>query len=289
MTAPRNGRILDVTAEQYHADERGNDGPPSLSSSLAVLLLARSPLHAWSAHPRLGGADRTSTKEQDDGTIIHALVLGKGIEGVRVIDGFDNFKKKAAQEAKAAAEADGKTPVLACKYADLEAKATRIRGQLASAGIPLDGDSELAIEWTEDTASGPIACRAMIDHVRANRSHIVDLKTCRDASLEGFTKSIGSYGYDIQAATYPRALRALDSSLAGRTEFLFAAVELEAPHAMGLYNPAGDMREIGERRWLRACELWGRCMKENAWPGYGARFVGVPRWMAIREEETINE
>jgi len=280
-------RILDVTAEQYHRDERGGDGPPSLSSSLAVTLLARSPLHAWSAHPRLGGADRTSTKEQDAGTIIHALVLGKGIESVEVIGGFDNWKKKAAQEAQAAAEAAGKTPVLAHKFAEMQAKADRIRAQLASAGVPLDGESELAIEWTETTTSGEITCRAMIDHVRHGGAHIIDLKTCRDASPDGFTKSIGSYGYDIQAHVYPRALGKLRPGLVGRTAFLFAAVELEAPHALGLYNPAGDMRTIGESRWLRACELWGRCVKENAWPGYGAGFVGVPRWMAIREEEAM--
>ncbi|MFA7295682.1 MAG: PD-(D/E)XK nuclease-like domain-containing protein [Dehalococcoidia bacterium] len=280
-------RILDITPAAYHADARGGDGPPSLSSSLAGVLLARSPLHAHAAHPRLGGVKRSSTEDMDEGTIVHALVLGKGVESVAVIDGFDNFKKAAAQELRDAAIAAGKTPVLARKFEEIRAKATRIRGQLAGLGLPLDGVSELAIEWTEETESGPIVCRAMLDHVRANRTHILDLKKCRDASIEGFTKSVGSYGYDVQAAAYTRALAAVYPETAGRAEFLFAAVELDAPYAVGIYNPAGDMREIGLRRWRRACELWGRCLRDNEWPGYGAGFVGLPRWMAIREEEAM--
>jgi hypothetical protein len=42
--------IHDTTAVDYHADPCPE---PSLSAHIAALLCARSPRHAWAAHPKL--------------------------------------------------------------------------------------------------------------------------------------------------------------------------------------------------------------------------------------------
>ena len=49
---PGPGIYPGISAADYHADCAPE---PSLSSSIARTLLAQSPLHAYHAHPRMGG------------------------------------------------------------------------------------------------------------------------------------------------------------------------------------------------------------------------------------------
>jgi hypothetical protein len=70
----------------YHADpvEPG----PSLSSSIAKLLVTRSPRHAWHEHPRLRKAKalevEAPSKAMDIGTAAHKLILGRGRDIVEI-------------------------------------------------------------------------------------------------------------------------------------------------------------------------------------------------------------
>src|SRR3990167_1259095 len=74
---------------------------PSLSASLAHVLLTRSPKHAWLAHPRLNPAWEPDESEarQDIGTIVHALLLEGDASRVVVIEAED-YRTKAAKEAR---------------------------------------------------------------------------------------------------------------------------------------------------------------------------------------------
>lgn len=68
--------IHDISVEEYHADPCA---APSLSSTLAGLLLNRSPRHAWTAHPRLNPEHQSKdSKTFDIGRAAHRAVLGKG-------------------------------------------------------------------------------------------------------------------------------------------------------------------------------------------------------------------
>jgi hypothetical protein len=74
--------------------------------------------------------------------------------------------------------------------------------------------------------------------------------------------------------------------LAGRGDFLFAFCETDEPFALNLSRPSGAFRELGERRWLRACETWAGCLKAGAFPGYDAHGVNVlapPGWVLKSE------
>jgi hypothetical protein len=97
-------RLLDCSKEQYHADPTE---VPSLSYSVAKILLTESPMHAYYYHPRLGGHVREQTKAMGKGQVIHKLLLGIGADIVVVR--ADNFRTKAAQELRDAAIAAGKT------------------------------------------------------------------------------------------------------------------------------------------------------------------------------------
>jgi hypothetical protein len=278
-------RILDCTAAEYHRDpcER-----PSLSSSIAKLLIEESPAHAWCAHPRFGGKSHDSTLEMDNGTIIHALVLGKGIERVERIP-FENYRKKDAQTARDAARDAGKTPVCEPHFARLERTAQKIRDELFALGFPLEGQSEMCLSWDEPVygTNETVLCRAQLDHVILDRMLALDLKTGDSANPAAFAKKAFSMGYDIQRAAYTSALRHLRPSLAGREDFVFLACELEEPHCVTPMRMTGTFRELGERRWQRAVRIWHECTKSQSWPGYAVTrepiMIEPPAWALATE------
>lgn len=275
-----DAHVLDVGPDEYHADPCDT---PSLSASIATTLVTRSPLHAWSEHPRLGGRGKSPTRAMDLGTVVHALVLGAGRQYAR-IDCAD-YRTKAAQEARDDARANGLVPILARELESALGAAGAIKDRLRNEhGIVLAGSSEIAVTWTEQSAIGPVRCRGMFDHWLPRL--IVDLKTTHNAEPEAFERAMVSRGADIQHAAYLSALDALKPEDVGRTEMVFVVAEVEPPYALMVGSPAGDMAELGERRWRRAIETWARCLRDDAWPGYPARRrdLHAPAWVLQREE-----
>lgn len=271
-------RIIECTEEQYFADPCE---VPSLSQSIAKLLLAKSPLHGWSAHPRLGRAPAEDDVSDDeiedtstalnDGKLLHKLMLGKGVDVVIVH--ADSFRTKLAREARDEAIAAGKLPYIAAKYEAIAKSAEILRDRCARAGYPLQGQSEVAIEWTEPGNDGPVVCRCRMDHVFINEGRILDVKKIRDAHPRKAARNFVEYGYDIQHAAYKRALQALRPHLCGRVDFTFLYLELSPPYAVVPAHPDGAFREIGENRWLTAVKVWERCLATNHWPSYSDRVV----------------
>ena len=89
--------IYDISAADYHADCCPE---PSLSASVAQLLLKRSPRHAWYAHPGLNPNFQPENKKQFDlPTAVHAMLLERDQNRIFVIDARD-YKTKAAREAR---------------------------------------------------------------------------------------------------------------------------------------------------------------------------------------------
>lgn len=270
-------RILRISPDEYHQ----RDG---LSASIATTLIARSPLHARAQHPKFGGKGKTPTKAMDRGTIVHALVLGKG-KTFAVLE-HDDYRKKAAQEERDAARDMGLVPILRREFDEAQQICASIWHQLGKLGVRLDGESELAIEWQEPTEHGPVLCRGMVDHIWLDRGAILDLKVVSDARQDHIERSAEQFGYAIQAAAYRRALAALKPEFAGKVDFLFAFVEAEEPYAANLCRPDGAFAELGERRWLRAVETWARCLATNNWPSYGdgVNPLSPPAWVLARED-----
>ena len=63
----------------------GSDaGPVALSSSIARLLLNRSPLPAWHNYPHLNTTQEYSDRCQEWGSIVHRLFLGRAPEIVEI-------------------------------------------------------------------------------------------------------------------------------------------------------------------------------------------------------------
>lgn len=288
------GIYTDIPDADYHADPVGPS--PSLSSSIAKLVVLKSPRHAWLEHPRLNKAKAYEVekldRKKDVGSGTHKLVLGAG----RTIKqlGFEDYKSKAAQEARKAAMAAGLLPMLADDYEKADGAAESIRAELigtALEGVLDDGDPETTLVWRD---VGGIWCRARLDFLpRAARAggfiKVPDVKTNGGADLEKWNRTAFDIGANIQAAFYERGLRALIPGIRG-VEFLFAVAEQEEPHGVRVFGIGGEALEKARGYVDVAMAAWATCLakgvtKDN-WPGYAkdTTWLDEPVYYALSME-----
>lgn len=268
----------DLTAAQYHADPCAF---PSLSSSVAATLVNKSPLHAWTAHPRLNtaGASSASTDEMDMGSLIHEMLLGKG-HGIAVWKG----KSWQGNEAGAfwdAAIAEGKIPAKQSTVNQAQAVTEAILKRLPSFGLEYvmqnPGVSEQVCIWQE---SG-VWCRAMFDRWFRERGEVWDIKTMsQSAHPKACGSRVASMSYDLRSEFYKMGAAKCAPELKGRIKFGFLFVETTAPYAVTPAILNGEWCTIGFSKAYRAIETWGRCLKENKWPSYASdvQRLEAPAW-----------
>lgn len=266
-----------MTAEDYHRDPCEH---PSLSSSVATELIARSPLHAWAMHPRLNMRFVPEVREMFDlGTAAHAYHL-QG-ETAFVLIEADDWKTKAAREARDYARKCGKLPTLAKYWISIQAMVEALNRKLDGFRDPprpfTDGKPEQTLIWKE----GDAWCRARIDWLHNSHAVIDDLKTTgASANPEAWTRSIFG-GPDIQAAFYLRGLRAIFGAEADRAVFRFVVVENFAPFASSVISLGPDALVIAEKKVRLALETWQRCMESDVWEAYPDKtcYASLPPWV----------
>jgi hypothetical protein len=271
-------KLLDITPDSYFALD-------AFSASTAKVVLARSPLHARYY------ASKAPTKQMDIGTAGHTFVLGRG-KRIACLP-YRDWRTDAAKESREKTRAAGLVPLLHADYTAAEQLAESIKRRLREEHakdnrVPAEfegGVSEQVMVWDEPTPSGPVPCKGMMDYVWLDRGRILDLKFVEDASPAAIERSAENLGYAIQSTGYTRGLAQVRPDLAGRIQFLFLFVEVDEPHAMRIVEPDGVFEELGERRWRRAVETWGRCLKTNDWPAYGTGIhrISPPPWALSRE------
>lgn len=263
------------------------DGVPALSASIAHLIVNKSALHAWYAHPRLNpDYKREDAPEFDYGKAAH-MVLLEGHERGLVIVEADDWRKKEAKELRARAYAERKTPLLARQMHKVRAMVRAAKEYVASSEIPdifTDGEPEHSLHWRE----GEAHCRGRTDWITETRRRVIDYKTTTSANPHSFVNMAVSMGYTMQEAFYRRGVRAVHGA---EPEFFFLLQEKEPPFACSLvaFDPA--MQEIGDRQAQYAITLWTIAMQRNEWPGYPRRVAHIepPAWYMARAESWLDE
>lgn len=160
---------------------------------------------------------------------------------------------------------------------------------------PGSGIAELSCYWT-DPATG-VLCRCRPDFWRHD-GIIVDLKTARDASPEGFEKSIEGWRYYVQDPFYQYGISEAvaqgfmmsDIEMSAPKAFIFVAVETVAPYAVGVYVLDPVSVEIGCQEYREDLETYAECIGTDTWPGYSDKIesISLPGWR-LRQEEFKNE
>ena len=279
--------IYEIAAERYHADPAP---APSLSASIANLMLSRSPRHAWEAHPQLNpDYEPDNRRDFDLGSAAHAALL-EGSSQIEVIEASD-YRTVAAREARDAALAQGKLPLLPHQWNDVQAMVSVAIRRLArahdeTASFRNHGAPERMLIWQE----GETWCRSLVDWLPDDpREPIWDYKTTGgSAHPDAWGRQIWSLGYDVQAAFYLRGRRAIMGDRASR-EFRFVVQEADPPYALSIVALTPGAVDLAERKVQRAIDLWTRCLAEDRWPGYPAQtcYVDAPAWHETRWAEAV--
>jgi hypothetical protein len=281
-----NTVLADLPEAAYHLDPADE---PSLSAHIAHVMVSRSCLHAQYFHPRLGGHRMPFTKAKDGGTLLHALMLGKGMDQIEIPratedvysgrgkdkalrvkagEPFTDWKLGAAKEAKEAIRELGRVPMLQHEVEALETVAVVMRERcIAFDPRALEGEKEVTIFWVAEATDGtPVQCRARLDIL--DGFIIRDLKGCRSAHPKKVQRQIEDLGYDVQAAAYLQAVETVCPGAAGRAQYKWLFCETDAPHPVTPVRFGGSMRRRGELRWQQAVDLWAECIRTGHWPQY---------------------
>lgn len=274
--------LHNIPADEYHADPCS---APSLSNSIAKILISQSPLHAWYQHRRLNpNFEVEESTRFDIGTAAHMLVMESRRDTITVVYA-DAWTTKAAKEARANARANGQTPVLAHQYERMLGMETGLKAFLPTTelgDILATGLNERTVIWQEDGAW----CRCRPDLLSADGKIVIDYKTTENAEPEAFIRQIGRMSYDLQAEFYLRGVRTIAEDY--EPTFVFLAQEISPPYACSLVSLSNAYRAIGQQKVERALGLWKQCTATNKWPSYSTRIAyAEPRpWDVTQMEES---
>jgi hypothetical protein len=259
--------IYTISSDEYHKDPVIE---PSLSSSLAFKLISESALHAKHSHPRLvADPVREESARMDIGSICHALML-EGQDIAVVIDA-DNYRTKAAQEARDEARLAGKCPILAHEMAEVKEMMKACGDQLAIYGQEfinaafVSGVGERTLVWKE---SNGIWCRARLDWLMESYAAIIDYKTtARSAHPYVISRMAAGSGWLIQDSFYRRGFMSIFGQEV-EPDMYFVVQETYRPYALSVFEVSPQDRALAEAQIDYAIKTWGECLKTGIWNGY---------------------
>lgn len=241
-------------------------------SASGAKLLRRSAAHYLASTT----SNREPTGAMKLGTLTHTLLFEPSAfeEEYAIAPMFDkrtNIGKKAALEFgedNAGKKILDESELLRAKAISEAARGNPVVQEYFEKG----GEAETVFQWEQYG----VPCKARMDFISGNT--ILDLKTCKDASPEGFAKQIGSFQYHMQAAFYLDGFRIATGNDA---KFVFIAVESEAPYAVGIYEIDAASLASGGRAMRSAAETFKKAqLPQPDYPCYttGIRTLAIPAW-----------
>ena len=274
----KQGIHRNVPMEAYISDPAPE---PSLSKGIIKALWDKSPAHARLLHPRLSVVEDDASKASDLGSAAHGYYL-LGDAAVEWVDA-DDWKTKAAREARDRARAAGKIPLLDKQRGQVEAMGAAARAVLAPR------DPEVTLMWQERGVW--LRCRP--DDIEeqwqpegaALDNYMPDYKTAKSSSPQAWARtSLYAGGYDIQAALCRRGMRAL---CLGEWVPLWIVGETEKPYAVSLIAPTEAMLALADKKIDKAIATWAQCLAAGEWPAYarGIHWADPPNYEAYAVED----
>lgn len=261
-----------------------------------LMELRKSPAHFWNW---MNSPSGESTSAMNIGTACHTLVFEphKWEEEICVIPA-DAPKKptKAQLEAKEPSDKaiesitwwknfeatkKGRATISAEDEIECRAIAAAVRGndEVAKYLNHPSAKTEVSIVSVEKVKGLDIVCKGRCDLITMDGTTIVDLKTCMDASQEGFGKSFMSMGYWMQAAHYIAIAKASGMKV---ERFIFVAVEKNPPYCTALYELDAASLEKATAIRNRLMENLSDCIARNDFPAYqkGVQALSMPGWIS---------
>ena len=276
-----------ISAQVYHADPAPK---PSLSSSIAKVLINESPLHARHEHPRLNRHYEPKQSDKFDlGTAAHAYLM-QGEDICVVIDAED-YRKNDTKKQRDAARKKCKTPLLIEQW-------ERVIDMTEAANRQLD-------DWNGDDGPRPLSnfepeqvgiwkergvyCRSMLDALHNDNLYLDDYKTTEaSAKPSDWARTMINISGDMQFGFHSRCVKKLTGVM---PRFRFIVQEVKPPYALSVVSLPPEWSEIAAKKAEYAISMWANCMHSGKWPGYPNRtcYLDAPPWEIAKWEHMFME
>jgi len=248
---------------------------PAYSSS-DIKKVASSTLAHWKNEVRKESA------AFDLGSAVHAMLLEPELN--LVVEGTETRRGKDWTAMKEAADFAGKILLPRKEY--------QVAEQMAQAAMFTPHVAELvndkkaikeASYFVKDPVFGlDLKCRP--DGLLPHKNLMFDIKTCQDASPNGFAKAVRDYSYDIQASFYKHCME-----LEGFTidRFLFICIEKQNPFIVQVHELSNEYLNHSKKRMLKTLEVMKLADMtgdySTRWPEVNT--IALPSWMVKTDFE----
>ncbi len=286
------GRAWDLPDQLYF------DSPALSSHGLMDLL--RSPAHFYCKNILKTG---TATEAMVRGRILHTAVLEpkRFRENYRVAPAAPrNTKIGKDLHAKFHAGIKPNNIVLSQDHAEQVIQMLGVLSRSSTAwNMVTAGQSEMSVWWRN--ADG-ILCKARFDKLYLEHGILLDYKTTKDATLDGFRSAIYKYKYDMQMYWYMTGASTVFKKPFNK--YIFLCQEPEAPYACRPFTANDTIFELGRKRVGIAYKRYLECLKRewdlkqsgkkyewyDVWTAYPeeAEDIDIPFW-AMKEIEVDDE
>ena len=257
----------DVTNEAYHADR-------SCVSVSGLKQLLRSPAH-YQAY--LNG-HRKETPAMFLGTAVHARLLEPELFADEYVIAPTSDKRQKAYKEFELAHAN-KRILTPDQAASIEGIAQSVATHVSARTLLRAGLVEHTIIWQDEETGIWQKIRPDCLCIDFDTGICLDVKKTTDAAPASFSRACVQYDYDLQAAVYLEGLRRIFQR---DFDFVFLAVEEDAPHGCALYGAPAEMLERGHRRYREAMRILKACRDTDSWPSYQPdgdyELLSWPRW-----------
>jgi len=285
------GFYPEITSRQYFAEPCPE---PALTNSGIKTLMGKTPADFAYEHPAItpDSPEAASTAAQRLGDVSHQLSLDKG-RGYAIGE-YSAWQSGDAKAFKAAAESAGLTPVKRAEYDKAaimaEIMKVKIRHALkligAAGGLiePEGGwpyQTEAVAAWQEDTPSGPIWCRMMMDVWCEPLWTVIDPKFSKQLHGDILARQMANMGWDQQAAFYGRGIENLIPAARGKVTFVNILVSPDAPHVSRIVKIEEAWRYSSQLDIEAATKTFAAHLKAGVWPAYpdGIETLSAPEWL----------
>lgn len=243
-----NGVIKNVSMDVYRKDV-------GLAASDLKLLAYRSARHF---RAKLDGlVPNRESASLSLGTLVHMAVLEP-----------EEFERRAVQEVSLdrrtkaykewLSEQSEDALILSKEHDDI---CSGVVASLRASGL-IDlfegGQNEISVFAEVDGIE--LKCRP--DSLQVDKRLIVDLKTCRD--LKWFASDARNYHYPFSVPHYQSIIR---ETVGEVLDYVFVAVETEAPYDVGWFQLGPDSLQRARDEWDNALQTYKRCSESGLWGG----------------------
>lgn len=251
-----------MSNEEYHAHE-------NISSS-DVKDVATKTMKHWK------GKIRKESHAFDLGTAVHAMLLEP--EKDLVLRGPETRRGKEWAQFKEDAQNLNKLPLTSVDFDHASDMAEACLSNSMAANLLTNKELIAEASFFVQCPETKIGLKTRPDGFLASAGIVIDVKTCQDASPNGFEKAIRAFRYDLQQSFYRYCL---DLENIKTTNFIFIAIEKEKPHAVACYELSDKYEKFARQEMMHTLMKIKRAQENN---DYGTGWsdletISLPPWL----------